>query len=246
MLDESYLCIDIGTSSIKVLEKNAFGKVLSWGILERPSKSFHSSIRPIDAEDAAGALTNLLSCMGVSTQSAVMSLPSFYVFTVIADVVDPKFIPANPATYRLEATQLDDGRYFIVAIPKEVSEKYEAIADLCALRLVRLELESSAIAHRFQNDLGRKLVVDIGSRSTTFSVVRNGSVEYVFHSDFGGASQALDGVPYIKSYVWDVIMNKTREIAEKQKIEQALFSNSVFNIANGLQKISSQAFNGHS
>lgn len=228
-MDESYLCIDIGTSSIKALEKDASGKVLRWGILERRAKPFHSSIQPIDVDDASEVLASLLSRMGVEARSAVMSLPSFYVFTAIADVVDPKLIPAIPSTYRLEAVRLDDGRYFISAIPKEITEKYEEIATACGLRLDRLELESSAIAHRFRNNTQRNLIVDIGSRSTTFSVAHNGSPEYIFHSDFGGASQALD-----------VIMNKTREIAEKQGINQVLFSNSVFNIANGLQKVSTQ------
>ena len=218
---------------MKALEKDATGKVLRWGILERPAKPFHSSIRPIDVKDAAESLTNLLSSMGVKARSAVMSLPSFYVFTAIADVVDPQFIPANPATYKLEAFRLSDGRYFMVAIPKEVSEKYEKIARSCGLRLGRLELESLAIARRFENDPERKLVVDMGSRATTFSVTKNGSVEYIFHTDFGGASHALD-----------VIMNKTREIAEKKKTEQVLFSNSAFNIVNGLQKVSSRAADG--
>lgn len=231
---ESYLCIDIGTSSIKVLEKDDSGKVLRWGILERPAKPFHSSIQPIDVQDAAGALRDLLLKTGASARSAIMSLPSFYVFTVIANIVDPKLIPANPATYRLEARRLDDGRYFIVAIPKEVSEKYEEIARLCGLNFSGLELESSAIARRFKNNSARRLIVDLGSRSTTFSVTRGGEVEYIFHTDFGGASHALD-----------VIMNKTREIAKEHGVARIIFSNSVFNIANGLQKISSPAFNDY-
>lgn len=227
-MDEPYLCIDIGTSSIKALEKDVDGHVLRWGILERASKPFHASIQPIDVNDAAGAISELLSQMGTQSRVVVMSLPSFYVFTATVDRVDPKLIPANPATYKLEAFQLSDGRYFVMAIPKDVAEKYREIAEACGLRLERLELESSAIARRFHDDPARKLVVDVGGRSTTFSVERSGQVEYIFHSDFGDSSQALN-----------VIMNKTREIAEKRRVEQVLFSNSIFNIANGLQKVSS-------
>ncbi len=235
MTNESYLCINIATNSIRVLEKDAAGKVIRWGILERDGLAFHSSIRPIDPADAAVALRQLLDQMKVSAGLAVFSVPSFYVFTAVSDIVDPKLIPAVPGAYRLEAKQLKDDRYFIIAWPTEIVEKYREICRLAGLRLENLELESSAIAERLEGVSRRTLVVDTDRRLTTFSVVDGGRVEYIFHTDFGDASVAAN-----------VIMNKTKEIAGKKSVRDVLFSNSVFNIANGLQKVSQQTSDDYS
>ncbi len=241
-MDESYLCIDIATNSIRVLEKGANGNILRWGILERNGRVFHSSIQPLDPGDAADALRQLLDKMGILRQaqdlatvrSAIFSVPSFCVFTATSDIVDPNLVPAVPGAYKLEASKLSNGRYFLVAVPEDITEKYQEICRLTGLRLERLEPESAAIARGFSKKPGRVMVVDVDHRLTTFTIIHGGAVEYVSHTDFGGASEALN-----------VIMDKTREIAEKKSVRNVLFSNSVFNVVYGLQKVSQQAFNQH-
>ena len=185
-------------------------------------------------EDVASALSDLLATMAVRSREAVMSVAPFYVFTVVGNTIDPGSIPARPGAYKLQGAYLKDGRYFFTAIPRDIELAYQQIAESAGLRLLRLEPTSFALAGQFHDRRGKVLVVDEDQRCTTYIEISNGRVDYVFHSDFGYDYGAAD-----------VIMNKAKEIAATRGINQLVFSNSVFNIANGLQKVSQQAINRH-
>ena len=55
--------IDIGTNTIRALEKGANGEVLKWGKLERLAKPFHTSILPMDKSDIIKHLRILFAKM---------------------------------------------------------------------------------------------------------------------------------------------------------------------------------------
>src|SRR3989344_1333108 len=126
-MTQSYICIDIGTGSIKAVEKDYNGRILSSGSLKRLDKPFHSSIQPLDEEDAASCLRTLLKRMEKRADLAVMSLPAFSVFTALAPAPDPKYIPAAPSIFKMEAVRLSNGQFFLVAIPREIIMKYQNI-----------------------------------------------------------------------------------------------------------------------
>ncbi|TSC82706.1 MAG: hypothetical protein G01um101419_491, partial [Parcubacteria group bacterium Gr01-1014_19] len=168
MADDSYLCIDIGTNSIRVLEKDSLGRVSQWGILERSDRVFHSSIQPMRPEDVALSLRRLLAKMPVGSGEAVMSVAPFYVFTVVSDTVDPLLIPACSGAYKIQGVYLRDGRYFFGAIPRDIARVYQEVADLAGLSLLRLELASFALAEQFKGVKGKILIVDSDHRCTTY------------------------------------------------------------------------------
>ncbi len=185
-------------------------------------------------EDVALSLRRLLAKMPVGSGEAVMSVAPFYVFTVVSDTVDPLLIPACSGAYKIQGVYLRDGRYFFGAIPRDIARVYQEVADLAGLSLLRLELASFALAEQFKGVKGKILIVDSDHRCTTYTEVSDGVINYIFRSDFGSDSGTAD-----------VIMNKAKEIAATRGIDRLVLSNSVFNIANGLQKVSQQTADGH-
>lgn len=255
---ENYLCIDIGTSSIKAVEKDGNGIALRWGILERRGKPFHSSIQPLDIEDAVRHLKMLVEKMGSTARAAVASIPAFLALIAVAESNDPKFVPAAPGTFTMSAESIDWAKYLLVAIPNAVAEKYSELFWKAGLALEKVTLESSALAASLGRDPAPALITDVGDRSTTFTVAQEGRVKYIEQTDFAMASLKPDRAPYINrdgltenitvsansdsgeekdasSYVRGVILRKAEKIAAnfqtKKQIEPAPLA-----IANGLSR----------
>lgn len=245
---ETYICIDIGTSSIKAVEKTGDGQAIRWGILERRSRPFHTSIQPIDLEDTAKHLKMLIERMRsfdglgeyYDKMPAVASVPAFLALTALAGSNDPRALPAVPGTYHSAAVEIDWGRYFLAAIPNDVVEKYAKIFHLAGLRLEKIELESASLARTLAADPGRSLIIDVGDRSTTLTVAQGGAVRYFEQTDFAMASG-----------VWDVIIKKAEKIAAAHETKKNILcgggaallnlkafvaANSALAICNGLQR----------
>ncbi|HUC31376.1 MAG TPA: type IV pilus assembly protein PilM [Candidatus Paceibacterota bacterium] len=91
---KSYLGVDIGTTSIKMVEVTAGKKaprVVNYGILEssgylaRANQALQTSGLKIFEEDAVTLLKALVKELGSSTKDAVASLPPFDVFMTLVD-----------------------------------------------------------------------------------------------------------------------------------------------------------------
>lgn len=221
-MNESYLCIDIGTSAIKALEKASDGTILKWGILKRKDKPFHTSILPLVEKEAAHYLKILLEDMHSEGKEVVASVPAFLVFTTIAPKIDSSYIPAAVGTYKLESIKISNSEFFLTAIPNDVLEKYQKIFDELGLKLLRVELESIALARTIGRVYNPTLIVDIGHRSTTFTLAHRGRVNFISHTDFAVASGNTN-----------VIIDKALQIAE-QRYAKNIVSSSPFSIVNGL------------
>ena len=97
----AYLGVDIGTTSIKVVEVRAgkqkpqvtnYGFLESSGYLSRANQALQTSGLKIFEADATELLKAIVKSMGTTAKSAVASLPPFVVFTTILDFpsMDPK------------------------------------------------------------------------------------------------------------------------------------------------------------
>jgi type IV pilus assembly protein PilM len=91
---DSYLGVDIGTTSIKIVEISAGKKaprVVNYGILEssgylaRANQALQTSGLKIFEEDAVTLLRALVKELGSSTKDAIASLPPFDVFMTLVD-----------------------------------------------------------------------------------------------------------------------------------------------------------------
>ncbi|NOQ68152.1 type IV pilus assembly protein PilM [Patescibacteria group bacterium] len=68
-------------------------------------------------------------------------------------------------------------KVLLVAIPKEITNKYVSIVDSLGLELVALETESFSLAMAFSRDeKGTTSIVDIGNKTTSITIVENGEV----------------------------------------------------------------------
>lgn len=226
----NYLAVDIGTSSIKAVEKAANGEILRWGMLERRSKPFHSTIHPLEVNDAAKYLRVLIDKMRADgpfqSANAVASVPPFAAFSAFAPEPDPRFIPAAAGTFQLASIKLRDDWHFLYAAPHDVVEKYSKILDLAGFDLRKLELENVALAKSLAGVNERVLLVDFGHRSTSFTVVENGLPIFVDQTDFATASANKD-----------VIMNKTEIIAANWQVRRVITSGGekgAFDVVSGL------------
>jgi len=91
---KSYLGVDIGTTSIKMVEVTAgkkaprvvnYGMLESSGYLARANQALQTSGLKIFEQDAVALLKALVKQLGTSTKDAIASLPPFDVFMTIID-----------------------------------------------------------------------------------------------------------------------------------------------------------------
>jgi type IV pilus assembly protein PilM len=91
---DSYLGVDIGTTSIKMVEVTAgkkvprivnYGMLESSGYLTRANQALQTSGLKIFEEDAVALLKALVRELGTSTKDAIASLPPFDVFMTLVD-----------------------------------------------------------------------------------------------------------------------------------------------------------------
>src|SRR3989344_736701 len=92
---KSYLGVDIGTTSIKVvefrksqkgIELTNYGFLESYGHLERLNNAIQTSTLKMMDQEIIGLLKLLIKNSGVKTVDAVASLPAFSAFTTLLEI----------------------------------------------------------------------------------------------------------------------------------------------------------------
>ena len=172
---QSYLGIDIGSSSIKVVQMgddNGRPRLMTYGYLEQ-----HIDVVKSDAPATQAQLTSALKTImheaKVSTNMVVASLPSFTVFSSIISLPlmtkkelnaavrweAKKFVPMPIDELSLYWNLLRDKptgeknpnaapknlRVLITAAPKNLVQRYDAIFHAAGLRMVALDTEAFAL-----------------------------------------------------------------------------------------------------
>lgn len=93
-ISPSYLGVDIGTTSIKVVETKGgkerprvvnYGFLESSGYLARANQAFQTSTLKLFESEVVELLKTVVGSMGVGTKEVVASLPIFSVFTTVLD-----------------------------------------------------------------------------------------------------------------------------------------------------------------
>lgn len=215
--------IDIGTTSIKIVELGKDKRLLNYGILEtsgyleRFNTAIQTSTLNLFEQEVIDYLRILMERMKLSGrgQEAVVSLPSFAAFTTLiempimsdADTVKTmsihvkQYVPMPISSVTLDWLKIgeitdEDGnkkqQLFLIAVPTVQIENYKRIFKTLGLKLIALEIEGLSLARvlkSFGANQGKPvLIVDIGSRSTAFSVTENGFLKFSSQTDFAGSS----------------------------------------------------------
>ncbi|MDD5710750.1 MAG: pilus assembly protein PilM, partial [Candidatus Colwellbacteria bacterium] len=189
-----------------------YGTLETRGHLERINDSIQTSSLEIMDSETAELLLMLLNKMGVSAKEVAASLPSFSVFTSLLELPDmaaeetaqavqyqAKALVPMPMT-EINIDWLPAGKYknkeghavqkvVLIAVPKRQIDKYQRIFQQAGLKLRILELETVSLARILTTgDPTLTLIIDIGARSTAFSIARNGIMTHSSQADFAGSS----------------------------------------------------------
>ena len=213
---KSFLGIDIGTSSIKVVqlkkegdkfELETYGEISTVGYIERLNESFQStSLKTIEA--VTREMVKLaLEKAHADAKNVAMAIPIFSSFTSAIEMPEMtekelsqavefearKYIPIPTAEVELDWKIIENGsnkskRILLIAVPKEVINKYIRIADALNLKINALELESFSFVRSLLN--GEQIpacILDIGARTTSLTIVDKGVIQMSHGLDIAGA-----------------------------------------------------------
>lgn len=229
----SFLGVDIGTTSIKVVQLGSDGKDIkleNYAFLE--DKDYlkiggSNNLKILDAQivkdlteikkEAKITSNNVIMSIPISSAfSSVISLPNMpedeiskainyqamqYIPIPIDEVVfDWSVINAKDENGNYNKKKLKPQnkiKVLLVAIPKEITEKYTTIASALNLKLIALETESFSLARSLVGDeKGAFTIVDIGNKMMNATVVENGYV-LASHSAFGmGGKEITKAISY--------------------------------------------------
>jgi len=249
---KSYLGIDIGTSSIKVVELSRmrdtyklenYGAVTFFSENEfLPMEVYEQNALKIPDEQVAELLKKVIIATGITAKKAAISLPVFSAFSTIIELPPMpedemekaiqfearQYVPIPVSEVSLASVVIGEERpkqnqlaaaqgkkrleILLVAVPNEIKNKYQHIAQLAGLELIAIEMETFPLARALlKGTRDTVAIVDIGARSTDICIVDNG-VARISHN-FDSA-----GIDVTKAYgsLWRV------DLAEAEKNKKAV------------------------
>ena len=222
---KSFLGIDIGTASIKVVQLKkvedkfkleTYGEISTVGYVERLNESLQStSLKTLEAVNREMVRT-ILERAKTTTKNVVMTIPVFSSFISVIEMPEiaegelsravefeaRKYIPIPSAEVVLDWKIIDSGmikddtsekpfkgkRILLIAVPKEVVNKYLKIVEALKLKVIALELESFSFARALAfGETEPMCVLDIGARATSFTIIDRGTVQMSHGLDIAGA-----------------------------------------------------------
>lgn len=215
---KSQLGIDIGTSSIKLVELKPAEhnyNLVTYGIAQAAfnltGKDSASSIK-----QAATVLKELMKRAGVTTNKAVASLPNSTVFTSLIELPKipdsemktaiefeaKKYVPMPLEEVTLSWTKLEEHhthqeaglspekqKILLTAVPSVVIDSYVKLFQAAGIEPQALEIEAlSLIRSIIAEDTNSIVLVDIGAKITTVNLVDNGYLRLSKSLSVGGDS----------------------------------------------------------
>lgn len=183
----------------------AYGLLETYGKIELLRSTLQTSSIHLLGGQVVDLLKDLIEKSRVTTKDVILSVPVFSTFSAVMELPDMPYseveesIPYEARQYipvpvsevilgwniigrknKSEVSGEEPIRkieVLLVAIPKEVANKYAEIAQAANLNLKAIELESFALSRSLiGDDLTPTIIVDIGSKITNILVVDNGYV----------------------------------------------------------------------
>lgn len=256
IISKKFLGIDIGTSSIKVVELSKFGnryklenygEFKAVGLYEKPFRTFEKNNLVLSSQDIAKSISAILKEADIKTKKVSFSIPDFSSFFTWFDL-PPMTKNEISQAVRYEARQhipiplsevtLDwqivEGKVsskshsklkiLLVVVPNEVINQYQKIANFCHLQLQSLEAEVFGFSESLvKNEKGVIVLIDIGARSTTCSIVDNGVLKRSYSFDISG-NQLTENVSHALgiSYKEAEKIKKNQGISEGSSLREIL------------------------
>ena len=211
---QSYLGVDIGSTSIKLVELKKEGKIirlLTYGFSEEDNSS--QTDWQNNGAVAAGIINKIRDEAGAGSNNAVSALPTFSVFSSVLNLSNvskkdisaavhweaKKVIPLPLEDMILDWKQIDQAidrkgaknnlRVLLTGAPRTLVKKYIEIFKEARLNLLSLETETfSLIRSLIGNDKSTIMLVEFGASTTDVSIVNKGIPMLNRSIDVGGVT----------------------------------------------------------
>lgn len=193
-----------------------YGELSTFGYLERLNDAFQTtSLKTLEAMTRE-MIKILLEKSEVTTKEAIMSIPVFSSFVSIIEMPEMtdkelsraidfearRYVPIPLTEVSLDWKIIESGmikddvspkpfkgkRVILIAVPREVVNKYINLANYLNLKIAALELESFSLARSLAgNETGSSCILDVGARATSFTIVDRGIIQMSHSLDVAGA-----------------------------------------------------------
>ncbi len=252
------LGIDIGTHSIKIVELSGginnvvlenYGEVFLRDFMNKSPVKGSAGSFLYSSSEIAEALKYLLNEMGVKSKRAYFVLPDFVSFFTsfnlppmkkeeISSAVEfhsRQYIPLPISEVALDwfidnSKEGEDVKVNLVAVPNEVVDQYQEVANLAGIDIISLESEMFALARAFtRNEDGIVAVADIGEQSTLLVIGEKGKLKTTHSLEIAG-NILIEQVA--KSA--DIEYNEARELIMAYGIAEESIRRIVASLANSL------------
>ena len=211
--------VDVGTSSIKVVELSRwgqgktlenYGEIKSSSLYKEPFRNAEEGSYLLSNYFVSRAIRAILDEAKIKTKAVMFSIPDFSTFCTsfelppmdakeLKDAVyynAPQYIPL-PITettldWKLISGTPGDGKstlkIFLVAIPNQIIQDYQKVAQMAGLDLYAVEAEVLGLAKSLvQQEKGCVCLIDIGVQSTTINIVERKNLKKSYSFDFAGS-----------------------------------------------------------
>jgi type IV pilus assembly protein PilM len=213
--NKSSVGIDIGTASIKIVELQRERRDIllkNYGeykrIRNKKTFPFHTNSFSFQEEEVAEAIKGLLSETKIETRSASFSLPAFSSFFTVIDLplMQPdeisgavkyqsyKYIPLPLQEVVIdweiiqdETVENDRVKVLLVAVPKDLVNKYQNLSKILNISINVLEVEIFSEVRTLVGDYKDPMViVNIGDRASNVTVIDGGFIRISQSIEFSG------------------------------------------------------------
>ena len=211
--------IDIGTSSIKVVEISRwgqgealenYGEIKSLSLYKEPFINMQKGGYLLSNYFISRAIRAVLDEAKIKTKSVIFSIPDFSTFCTSFELPPMEArelkeavyynasqyipLPVNEATLDWKLIGGTPGdkqsalKIFLVAIPNQIIQDYQKIAQMAGVELYAVEAEAMGLSRALvKENKGCICLVDIGVQSTTINIIDNKNLKNSYSIDFAGS-----------------------------------------------------------
>jgi type IV pilus assembly protein PilM len=216
-----------------------YGELRAEGLYEKPFRTFEKSTLLLSSQDIARSVSAILKEANIKTKKVAFSIPdfsSFFTWFNLPPVTEKEIsqavryearqhipVPLSEVTLdwriiegKVSPELKSKVKILLVAVPNEVVNQYQEIANFCQLELQSLEAEVFGFSQSLvKNEKGVIVLIDIGARSTTCNIVDNGVLKRSHSFDVFG-NQLTENI----SHALGISYNEAEKLKKKQGILQ--------------------------
>ena len=230
----------------KTLEN--YGEIKSASLYKEPFRNVEKGSYLLSDYFVSRAVRAVLDEAKIRTKAAIFSIPDFSTFCTSFELPPmsqkeipqaiyynaPQYIPL-PITETTLDWRLIGGvpgekqsslKIFLVAIPNQVIQEYQRVAQMAGLELYAVEAEVLGLSRAFAKDSKKCIcLIDIGVQSTTINIVDKGNLKKSYSFSFAGSqlTYAVSSVLNLGHIEAEEVKKKEGLISAKENITNTLY-----------------------